>query len=789
MRKQFKKILVLSAAAIIAAGSLSLTACKTTFQPLPGDDYKSTEPAVSNGGFAVEYGKYVYFINGATTYEDDNTFGKPVKGALMRIATEDLKQHKNNVQTVIPSLIVSSDTTAGFFIYNDRVYYATPNNVKNMSGDIDKDWLDFKSASLNGSDIKTYFRLSDNSTVFRFVQKEKNGTVYLMYNGVDPNDSKSTTGIRSYNTDTGVLTTIAEGAVTPTFNKVDKTDPYVYYTMSVRDNVDSDSPISMPYNQIYRACADVTEETAPYHYEWDKEYLDEHDGKAPYVNLGTLVLDGIGKSTEGSDDVTVTRFTHDYKDGEGNVIADPIPPVGYTYTLQSYSSCEVNGETEKGLYFTRKDLTTPGDTTGIGSSLYYLSQKDLEAEGWNSISGNRDRISSDDEGKLDVVAMPNETSHASASALFYLDEDGAHHYIYVDGANMIRADVDPATAEVTEQEIWYEASGASLVCLDNREDYRYVWFTRTNGSGMSVERAVYNGEPENYETLGFGPEGENNNEPYKAMKVLDIQHKSGWYPFELIEDMVLYADAEAYGDSSYDYIGAVSLTADGKYLNNEEFEKQVNDYWDFFMDSDKKTGYFAKLSADGKSNLADALTYFFKTGRTDAFYSNISDAVDLGKKENYLYTDDEKEAFKDYSENKGDAKTAFDEKFEGNGVKFEDYNQKSCYVMTLGTVSEADDEAMTAHWKSYLKNFTVEEEAKKAGLADWEIALAVVIPVAALAGAGIAVWLVLKSKKKAHAADRPERMRVDTTDDKSIDVYGDHSGDSSEEKPDATDDE
>ena len=46
---------------------------------------------VSNGGFVVEKGNYVYFINGVEAYSSDNTYGTPVKGALMRIAKSDLE--------------------------------------------------------------------------------------------------------------------------------------------------------------------------------------------------------------------------------------------------------------------------------------------------------------------------------------------------------------------------------------------------------------------------------------------------------------------------------------------------------------------------------------------------------------------------------------------------------------------------------------------------------------------------------------------------------------------------
>lgn len=751
MRKLFKNILVCATATVLAAGTVALTACNESFTPLTGDDFKSTEAAVSNGGFAVEYGKYVYFINGAASHEDDNTFGTPVKGALMRISKENLKNKTGEAETVIPSLMVSGDYTAGFFIYNDRVYYATPTNVKNMSGEVEYDWLDFKSASLNGSDVRDYFRLSDNATSFRFVQTEKGGRVYLLYNGKKPNDNDGTTGIQSYDTETGTCTTIAEGATAYVFNSTDKTDPYVYYTMPVKNLIDSDSPITLKYNQIYRASAAVTE--APYEYTWDQEYLDEHDGVAPYLNLGTLVLDGIGQVGKEGDDAVLTPFTHDYKEG-----VEPLTPQGYTYTLQSYT----NG----GIYFTRKGIVSASDD----ASLYYLSAADFEAQGWNSILGNREKSANALTGKLDIVANSGDTANASTSALFYIDGQG-HHYIYVSDNDMVRADVDANGKAEPTTILHGDASGVTLVRLDNKataqQPYDYVWFTRTNGSGMSVERAVYNGTKENYETLDlFGRD----NAPYKALKVLDLQHKSSWYPYETISDVVMFADAETVGSASYDYIGAVSLTdKNGKYLNNAEFKEQVNDKWDSLMDSDSKTGYFAKLTSDGKSNLSNALTYYFRTGKTDAFYSNIQDAIDLGKKDTYLYTEDEKTAFKNFTDiaNEGADSETKDKFLDGETS----YRTRSYFIATLGKVTEDDQEAMDDYWKTYLKNYTVAKE-ENTGLEDWEIALCVVIPVLALAAVGLTLGLVLPKKKRAQAAEKPERMRVDTTVDETVDVYG-----------------
>ena len=66
---------------------------------------------------------------------------------------------------------------------------------------------------------------------------------------------------------------------------------------------------------------------------------------------------------------------------------------------------------------------------------------------------------------------------------------------------------------------------------------------------------------------------------------------------------------------------------------------------------------------------------------------------------------------------------------------------------------------------------------------DWALALAIVLPIAAVAAATTAtVVVLLKKKRAASAANKPERMRVDTNVDKNVDVYGtkDDNGDDEE---------
>lgn len=176
MRKFPKTLLTIFTAAVMSAGAISLAACGASFTP--ADGIPSGEVS-SNGGFVVEKGDYVYFINGVESSSSDNTYGSVVKGALMRAKKSDVESGKNGAEMIVPSLMVASDYTAGIFIYGERVYFATPSTTRDLSGNALNSYLDFKSAKLDGSDVVTYFNLEDSSTYYRFV--EDGNSVYLVY--------------------------------------------------------------------------------------------------------------------------------------------------------------------------------------------------------------------------------------------------------------------------------------------------------------------------------------------------------------------------------------------------------------------------------------------------------------------------------------------------------------------------------------------------------------------------------------------------------------------------------
>ena len=738
MRKIFRKFSILAACSLLAASAASMAACGYQFTPL-SEGPSASDAVTSQGGFVVQKGDYVYFINGVETYTSDNTYGTPVKGALMRARMSDIKAGINQAETVIPSLMVAADYTSGIYIYGERIYYATPNNMGNTAGQVDNTYLDFRSTALDGSDMQFYFRIADNAALYRFV--EVDGTVYVVYEEDD--------NLISYNTAAGTSVTLAESTTAYTVNSEDVTDPYIYYTMDVTDRQDSANPQAYEYNQIYRVRADATE--SPYEYTWDQEYLDEeNDGEAPYVNLGEIVLDGISVNDD------ETQFNHDVTEDNRSIWR-------YTYTLQSY--------TNDGIYFVRTAVPTSGSSVGTSGELYYLSVEDLESDSFDSITGNSVYSTNATDGWLEVVASAADTSNANTSAYFYIEEDGnvKHHYLYVNSDGEIRR-VDVINDGLgtkaengrngdTSLRIATGASGAVLTGLDSTssETYDYVYYTCTTDNGLSIERAVYNGEPEYYNTLT--PAGEDYS-AYRPVRVLEAEHASGWYNYEVVDGVVFYINAETFSSTSYTYVWTINLNGEDGLMDNVEVEA-FNERYETVVGED---GYLETLTEEGNSKLSSAIRYFFYTGESDQVFENIEEAESFGKRNTYLYSEEEQAAFRAFVDGTGEDAIAF------FGENYLDTVSLSTYTNLLGAMTEDDTDLLADYWQNYLERYT-EETAEEAGLPGWAWALIGVAIAVVVLGAGLAVVLVILHKRKKGAQEKPELMEVDTTDDEDVDVY------------------
>ena len=733
MRDMHKKILSIALAATCVTSVFALASCgEDNYTETPLTGYESTDSkAESNGGFAVKKDGYVYFINGMEDTSASNEYGEVQKGALMRIAETELASgNYASAETVVPMLFVAQNFSSGIYIYGDYVYYATPTTDKNMQGDVESSWIDFKRAKLDGSETMKsyYFRLENNASAYRFV--EEDGVVYCLY---EDTDDSGTAQLVSFNTVSKAHTVLVKGAKSSFFyDTKDLTNGDVYYSMAVNKDIDTDYSSTLDYDQLYcvnaAATATVDASKAAYTtsygktYDFDEAYLEkknkefkdneDNDGEDapydlddyttyPYVNLGELVLDGVGRFDE------KTEFNFD-------TTTQPLSVGGYNYTITGYQ----NG----GVYFTRTELPATESATE-NAKLYYLADATKDAEGWNAIGGN-----------ASPVVVANDTTNASATAIFTVKE-GVHSYYYIANGALYKQSGNEKLTLVNTG-----LTEATLLQLSEDGKYLYFYATGTNGKSLSRINAV--GTQENYDLAILGVETDEYQErdEYRAQTLSYVDWNDSWYKPEFFGDTVLYSGAQSFGDVSYNYIYAA------KFGTTESVKAQNNGY-------QAVKEYIDEFTDDG--DLQNAMTYYFRTGKTTAY-----DAVKAD-----VYDEDQQAEF-----------TTFVNKFAGDAPEFK---LESAYIGFIGAMKTEDTDAIDEAWTALLTPDEEATEEEDDGLETWAIVLIVVGSVLVVAAAVLVPLLVVRAKKKAKAQEAEatvnayKRKKIDTTDDKSIDVYAD----------------
>ena len=745
MRKNSKKILGLLAAVTLLGSTVVMSGCGGKYYKADGlDGYVASQnAATSNGGFAVEKDGYVYFINGKAENTAENKFGDVEKGALMRIKTADLNAGSyDKAQTVVPLLFVAGNYDAGIYIYGDYVYFATPTTDKDVkTGEVANTHIDFKRAKLDGTEVmKNYFyRSSSADAQYRFV-KGDDGKVYLL---IVENGALKSVNLEEEDAEPTVL--VSGSSITYYFDEKNPENPNVYYTMGVTYDVDTDMSSTASYNQIYSVNAatkaTVNADEASYTvkvfdsasnsykdyktYDFDEAFLknkNEEEKKLakenktkykatydlkdyttyPYVNLGTLVVDGVGSKCEW------TQY-NDGKEADAPVRAEL---QGYTYAISRYE----NG----GVYYTRTEVAP-------NTNLYYLADNTAA----NSISAN---------AQAKVVINNTADVNDIANALFEVNE-GVHTFVYTSGSSIYKLTTDVNGAEASKIELTKQASGAKLWKTEGNTLYYTTTgtdeATGKNLNGMTLNSINYKGDAEKYDPIL----GMNAEEEYKPLKVgyIDMASADTWYMPEIFGNTLMYANAQAYGTNSYYYIGATDLTKVKE--NNEKYEE--------VFESIK--------SYDTNTDLREAMEYYFRTGDAEAFNTAY------GKK---LYTEYEKEEFDKFVASKDS---------EGEAIAI---NKQSALLATLGKVSAEDSALMNEGLLTLIEKEVVIEEVSEGGLKGWQIAL-IAVGGALVVAAAIVIPVVLVSKNRKKKAEQEatvnayKRKKIDTTDDKSIDVYAD----------------
>ncbi len=277
-----KRNITISAVLIAALGlAPTLAACS-------GDNYSELNfPAqdtryvvTSQGGNAVGYGNYVYFINGTRGYDDSegtaNVWSEVVKGALYRAElngtqkegtpyytfdaaldengvgfkyTEgkdyfDEKVNNVNVTAIAPKTVGTSGyKDGGLFIYDNYVYFASPGNQKSETGSVQVNRTDFFMMPLSGGKPTKIYTTTEgvdtSSSAYAFYKY--GGSVYLTtYEGdkivivrIDTAKQKADDPVEYYENITSVYFPVRDTY----YNGIstDTPEDFIYFVRSVRD--------------------------------------------------------------------------------------------------------------------------------------------------------------------------------------------------------------------------------------------------------------------------------------------------------------------------------------------------------------------------------------------------------------------------------------------------------------------------------------------------------------------------------------------------------------------------
>lgn len=737
MKKHVTKIICATLASVVALGVASAAGCSTYNKGVKLDGDYSAGKVESNGGFAVEKGNYVYFINGPESNTAENTFGTPVKGSILRIAKTDLAAYNySSVETVVPQVVYSGDYSTGIFVYGDYIYYSTPSTTKTSDGVVQNGNLDLKRTKLDGTESMkdAFITFPSLSYDFRFVEGA-DGVVYILYVATESlfDESTAVKNIHSVNTSTGEDKVLAYNVSSYLFDAENKSNPRMYYTMAVRGTATGSNE---KYNQIYTVTADQTKEN-----EYDTASLSWWNEETDrYINCGTLVLDGIGQMDE------TTPFNK--AEAGKNVMR-------YSYTLETY----LNGT----LFYTR---VIPSRNT----SAYLFSETDAKAT-----AADRNPVESNHGATDGDQILDDGTSAEKYKYLF--NEDGSLKAVLAaesGGGISINYVKDGKLATEFDKTDYFRIVGeGSATLLHVDEENEYLYYSLTGGNGYTFYRVSYTGSWGDYNGLT----AEDTVDDCTPVRILDLDSVSDWYMPEFIGDTILFA-SETDSMTVYNYIMAFNL--EGR--DNAAID-ELNKLYKGINGTDGIIPGYAKTDdypSDLYANLANAARYLFYTA-DKAYIDELAPILNAENEDaDPVYSENTLKKLEEFMTPTADndwADYTATRKVNGKDVYA---NRRDYYYSVVGKMTEADCEGLRdAYRSSYLRSPAEKEEVT------WYQSLSTVERVFFIIGmclagilvlGGITVGVILivrKVRGKKLPQYTKRRIKVDTTDDKSVDVYAD----------------
>ena len=226
----------------------ALTACGANFTGVK--DFGGE--VSSNGGFAVVKGDYVYFINGKGANTDDNTYGKVVKGALVRAKLSDVKNvgTATECEVVVPKLFYTEYDYAksGFYIFGDYVYYVTPSASKDKTGTVKNTVADFTKTKLDGTGTTVIAQVDDLAAPYRYVADGDEVYLTVYKAEKDDDDDESKNYLVTYSASEKKEVSRSQAVSAYVFSD-DDAATYAYYKKSAyNENLEEDES----FDEIYR---------------------------------------------------------------------------------------------------------------------------------------------------------------------------------------------------------------------------------------------------------------------------------------------------------------------------------------------------------------------------------------------------------------------------------------------------------------------------------------------------------------------------------------------------------
>lgn len=221
--------------AMLMCFAIVFAACNTD-KPFVPVDMPAEGKVSGNGGIAVTYGDWIYYINGSETDSGaTNTYAQvdPRVGSVVRVkasvieellvinekdASSSVKEKeitekvRANVQTVIPNIYYTGNTTTtslnGLYIFGGRIYITTPNDALTNGGHKQTDQSVLTSYKLDGSDpIRHYVFTSNNAQI---MLNEVDGKVVATYYMDIKKGDSTVHSISSLDVASGKNTVVAE---------------------------------------------------------------------------------------------------------------------------------------------------------------------------------------------------------------------------------------------------------------------------------------------------------------------------------------------------------------------------------------------------------------------------------------------------------------------------------------------------------------------------------------------------------------------------------------------------